>query len=234
MTATATAVTAASVAAAHPNLFLEAAEVRGPRGTVFGPITAQSNDPVTVVLGASGTGRTSLLLSLGGRMKLSAGQLGLRGFENPAELKDLRGVTGVVGFHGLDELEPSVSVGASIRERLSWALPWYRFAPRVTDALALEILRPTFGDVTIPGRRTLVRDLTGAQDLLLRVALARIESPEVLLVDNFDSLTDPAERAQVASRLRALADRGVASIVATADERDLALLGAERAAIHLG
>lgn len=214
-------------------LTLTDAEVRGPRGTVFGPLTAQSDDPITVVIGGRGNGRTSMLLTLGGRMRLSDGELELDDRTSPGKLRLLRKATGLVGFEGIDELEPSVTVGAIVRERLSWALPWYRRAPRITDERLAEMLAPAFGDLPMPGARTLVRDLTQAQDRLLRIALALIEQPSVLLVDDFDELRDPADRRLVAGRLTALAERGIRSVVVTADERDLELFGLAEAQIHL-
>lgn len=215
-------------------LTLTEAEARGPRGTVFGPVTARTDAPITVIIGGRGSGRTSLLLSLGGRMRLSAGALSVNGLPSPGRLSALRRETGLVGFTGIDELEPAVSVGAIVRERLAWATPWYRRASRLTEALLADVLTPAFGETPVPGPTTLVRDLTQAQDRLLRVALALIECPNLLLVDDFDDLRDPADRAMVASRLRALATHGVRSVVVTADPRDLELFGPDTAQIHLG
>ena len=59
---------------------------------------------------------------------------------------------------------------------------------------------------------------------LLRIALARIEGPEMLCIDNFDALLSPTERALVAERLRELAAYGLRVVVATSDLGDAALL----------
>lgn len=215
-------------------LILTDVAASGPRGTVFGPVSARTDDPITVVVGRRGSGRTSLLLSLGGRMRLSGGELSLNGLTSPGRLSALRRETGLVGFAGIDELEPSVSVGATVRERLAWASPWYRPARRVTPERLGALLAPAFGDTPMPEPGTLVRDLTQAQDRLLRIALALIERPSVLLIDDFDDLSDPADRVLVADRLRALATHGIDSVVVTADTRDLELFGLEAAQIHLG
>ena len=71
---------------------------------------------------------------------------------------------------------------------------------------------------------TLVGELDPASEMLLRIALARIEGPEMLCIDDFDALLSPTERALVAERLRELAAHGVRVVVATSDPSDAALL----------
>ncbi|QZY51113.1 ATP-binding cassette domain-containing protein [Leucobacter tenebrionis] len=203
-----------------PAVELRAAHVSAARGAVFGPLTATSTSPVTVVLGARGSGRTSLLLSIAGRMKLSGGSLETLG---ETKLSEIRRITGLVGFDGIDALEPSVTLGATLRERLGWALPWYRRTPRITPELSGELLAEAFGEFEQPDPAILVRELGPAEEMLVRVALALIEGPELLVVDDFDALRDPAERALVAERLSSLARRGIRIVVATTDPGDAAL-----------
>ena len=200
-----------------PNIELREAHVAAARGTVFGPLSASSHRPVTVVCGASGSGRTSLLLSIAGRMRLSDGTISTLG---DTGLAAIRARTGIAGFAEIDALEPAVSLGATLRERLAWALPWYRRTPRMSAALTEELLRPAFGDAESPDPGTLVRDLTSAEQMLTRIALALIERPQMLIIDDFDALRDPADRARVAERLSALASgRALASGPARASDR---------------
>jgi ABC-type multidrug transport system ATPase subunit len=207
-------------------LSLRAAYVSAARGAVFGPLDAESHAAVTVVLGSQGSGRTSLLLSLGGRMRLSDGSLEVLGESKAGKI---RRRTGIAGFDAIDALEPSVTLGDTLRERLAWASPWYRRVPRITPERSDELLAPAFGTgdtpaVAIPHPDILVRELTPAQDLLLRISLALIEAPELLLVDDFDALRNPAERAHVADRLAALAGTGLRVVLATSDPGDVELL----------
>lgn len=202
---------------------LRAAHLRGPRGPVFEPLTVTSRTPVTVVLGARGSGRTSLLLAIAGRMQLNGGSLATLGATEPAEIRRL---TGVVGFEAVDALEPSVTLAATLRERLGWALPWYRRTPRITPQLARELLADAFGDFEQPDPALLVRDLAPAEEMLVRVALALIEQPRLLVVDDFDALRDPADRVLVAERLSDLAQRGIRIVAATSDPGDAALFAA--------
>lgn len=203
-----------------PVVELHGAGVSGDRGAVFGPLSAVSDRPVTVVRGSRGTGRTSLLLAIAGRMRLDQGTIATLGESRPAEIRRL---TGIVGFAEIDALEPAVTVGATLRERLSWAMPWYRRTPRMTPELCSELLSEAFGDVEQPERTTLVRELNPAEEMLVRIALALTEGPEMLVFDDFDALRDPAERSLVADRLSALARRGIRIVIATSDPGDAEL-----------
>lgn len=206
---------------ATPVIDLQQVSVRGPRGPVFGPLTARSDSPVTVVLGPRGSGRTSLLLCIAGRMKPGEGSLAVLGETAPSAI---RRRTGIAGFEAVDALEPAVTLGATLRERLAWALPWYRRTPRMTPQLSRKLLAEAFGHLEQPGPDTAVHDLGPADEMLVRIALALIEQPDMLVIDDFDALRDPAERATVAGRLEALARRGLPIALATTDPGDIGLL----------
>lgn len=205
---------------------LSGAGVRAARGQVFGPLEAESNSPITVVVGARGSGRTSLLLSLSGRMRLSEGSLEVLGDDTAtrAGLARVRRRSGIAGFEAIDALERSVTVGDTLRERLAWAMPWWRRTPKISAALAEELLAEAFGEYEQPNPETLVRDLDPATEMLLRIALALLETPDLLCVDDLDALHNPAERALVAERLRHIAASGVRIIAATSDPADADLL----------
>lgn len=238
---------------ADPVLELRGAAVRGKRGTVFGPLDAESRGAVTVLLGGRGSGRTSLLLCLGGRMRLSEGSLAVLGetargrARERAQAGRIRRASGVAGFEALDALEPAAALGDTLRERLAWASPWYRRIPRMTPERSRELLAPAFGGLPQPDPDALVRELNPADEMLVRIALALIEAPALLLVDDFDALRDPADRALVASRVAALAaGSGTAGmpgapaapgatpalpiVLATSDPGDVELLAAHGAA----
>ncbi len=211
-----------------PAIRLSGAAATGGRGRVFGPLTAASDRPITVILGPRGSGRTSLLLCIAGRMRLDEGALETLGEVRPSEI---RRRTGLVGFEAIDALEPAVTLGDTLRERLAWALPWYRRTPRVTPDLAEELLSEAFGDYPQPDPGVLVRELGSAEEALVRVSLALIEEPDLLVFDDFDALRDPAERALVAERLNGLAERGVRSVLAASDPGDAELFAAHAPAV---
>ncbi len=219
------------VAVPPPVVECVAASVSGPRGTVFGPLTARSDAPITVVHGRRGSGRTSLLLAMAGRMRLDAGSVSLRGLDAGGRGREVRILAGIAGFDSIDALEPTARVAESLRERLTWISPWYVRVPRLGPSEVTLLLDPVFGDVQQPRHDTLIRDLTEAQELLLRIALALLESPTVVLVDDLDDVKDPTERAAVARRLTALTQDGIAFVVGSADDRDLSHFSPESSAL---
>lgn len=199
---------------------LEQATVTGPRGAVFESLNATSNKQQTVVIGTRGSGRTSMLLVLAGRMKLDSGDVQVLGLTGTSQI---RRATGIAGFGEIDALESQVTLAATVRERLSWEMPWYRRVPKVTDDVVRELLAPAFGETKIPAAKTLCRDFTPAEEMLVRISLALIASPSLLVVDDFDALRDPADRKLVAARLCALS---IPVVVSTSDAADAELFAA--------
>jgi ABC-type multidrug transport system ATPase subunit len=214
-----------------PHLEIVGATVRGARGAVFGPLDATSFAPVTIVLGNRGSGRTSLLLSAAGRMRIDQGTVKVCGVDALSHAAQVRRLTGIAGFDAIDLLESGATVGEAIRERLTWISPWYRRVPRLTDADVTRTLRPTFGLLAQPRANALVRDISEAQELLVRISLALLENPRVIVVDDLDDVKDPSERAAVADRIAALTRDGVVFILGSADDRDLNLFSPESRAV---
>lgn len=201
--------------------------VTGPRGVVFGPLDMSVLTPVTLVLGNRGSGRTSLLLALAGRMRITSGHASVMGIDITKEPAAARRATGIAGFDAIDLLEPTARVRDAVRERLTWTAPWYRRVPHLTDSQTRDLLAPVFGPLPMPAPHALVRDLSEAQDLLLRIALALLESPAMILVDDLDAVKDPRERSDVASRISHLSGVGTPFVVGSADARDLDLFTPE-------
>ncbi|WP_159451383.1 ATP-binding cassette domain-containing protein [Demequina sp. NBRC 110054] len=206
--------------ATPPVLDIRGASVATRRATVYGPLDARIAAPVTLVLGDRGSGRTSLLLSLGGRMRVSSGTIRTLGHDVTVDGRRVRELTALAGFAAIDRLDDSARISEVVRERLTWLAPWYRRVPTPTPREVHDALASVFGEVPVPTSGSFVRDLTEGQDLLLRVALASIEKPRVLLVDDLDDVKNPSERAQVAARLQALTEAGVSVVVGSADPRD--------------
>lgn len=182
-------------------------QLNGPHGRVYGPIDMHVDPGDLVVLqGPQGSGRTSLLLTLAGRMKPSAStvQLTVRGHDLPRERNAVQKVTAIAGFDGIDDLEPSVTVGDTLRERLAWLTPWYRRTPAVTDQTLRDLAAPVFGPRRVPKAATLIRDLDEVDAMLLRIVVALTAQPDVLVVDDLDQVHDTARRQIVWDRLAAL------------------------------
>lgn len=210
-------------------LAVEARELRldGKRGRIYGPVDlALGIGSLTLVTGRAGSGKTALLLTLAGRMRPNRGShLTVLGKALPGQASAVQHASSAVGIHGLDDLDEEVSVGATIREREAWLAPWYRIVRAVDDERVDRVLAPVFGEATTPTAKQLVHELDEADNLLLRIALAVLSEPALLVVDDIDQLHDTEGRGRVWQALRRLADSGVTVIVSAASPGELTRLG---------
>ncbi|MFT2817656.1 ATP-binding cassette domain-containing protein [Leifsonia sp. A12D58] len=192
------------------------------RGPVYGPVNLDIGTGVTVLCGPSGSGRTSALLTLAGRMKQSSGSVEVLGHSLPRGARRVQKRTSIAGFDGIDSLEESVSVGAAVRERQSWISPWWAFVKTPTQAQFAAVAAPIFGSAPLPSTNDTIWDLTELQALLLRITLAMLSKPDVLFVDQIEQLHEAASRRVLWECLDAIAARGTVVIVAaTAGEPEL-------------
>ncbi|WP_240926199.1 ATP-binding cassette domain-containing protein [Streptomyces sp. JB150] len=195
--------------------------VRGPRGWAFRGVRVEAEPGSLIAIeGPSGSGRTCLLLALTGRMKAAEGTAVVGGARLPRQMAAVRRVSALAHVPGVTDLEPALTVGEHLRERV---LLQRRFgdslrgllrprgerrdeaALRVDAALRAAGLDPA----ALPkGTRTAVRDLERVEALRLSVALALISRPGLLAVDDTDLKLSEAEHDEVWALLRSLADAG--------------------------
>lgn len=204
--------------------------LKGPRGWAFRGIDlAAEPGALIAVEGPSGSGRTSLLLALTGRMKATEGTATVGGAQLPKQLAAVRRFSAPAHVAGVTDLDPALTVGEHLRER---ALLQHRFGDSVR-----ALLRPRGGRTaeaklrvdtaltaagldreTLPkGARTAVRDLERLEALRLSIALALIGRPGLLAVDDLDLKLSDAERAEAWALLRSLATAGT-TVVAVCSE----------------
>ncbi|MEU1616228.1 ATP-binding cassette domain-containing protein [Streptomyces sp. NPDC005722] len=192
--------------------------LKGPRGWVFRDVafTAPAGGLIAVE-GASGSGRTCLLLSLTGRMRATEGRAEVAGFRLPRQLAAVRRVTALGPVAGVSELDPALTAGEHLRERVLLRRrfggslrellrrPGTSDGARIDEALAAAGLDLS----TLPkGERTAARDLERLEALRLGTALALLARPKVLAVDDADHKLSPAEREQAWRMLRGIAANG--------------------------
>ena len=190
----------------------------GERGSIYGPLDVDVAEGTLAVLrGPQGSGRTSLLLTLAGRMIPDASSnLVVLGHTLPGDRMAVQRQAALAGFAGIDELDDSVTVADHVRERLAWLSPWYRRQRRPDQAVVDTVLAPAFGDLPVPAADTVVWHLDEVEALLLRVGLAMAQAPRLLVVDDLDQVHDPARRELVWDRLEALAHDGLTVIASSA------------------
>ncbi|MFJ9024625.1 ATP-binding cassette domain-containing protein [Streptomyces sp. NPDC102259] len=195
--------------------------LRGPRGWAFRGVGVDAEPgSLIAVEGPSGSGRTSLLLALTGRMKATEGTATVGGARLPKQLAAVRRVGALAHVAGVTDLDPALTVGEHLRER---ALLERRFGGPVRELLRPRAERAAEVGLRIDtalsaaglelealpkGSRTAVRDLERLEALRLSVALALIGRPGLLGVDDIDLKLTDAERAEVWALLRSLAEAG--------------------------
>ncbi|MGW6928347.1 ATP-binding cassette domain-containing protein [Streptomyces sp. NPDC054950] len=195
--------------------------LRGPRGWAFRGIGLDAEPgSLIAVEGPSGSGRTSLLLALTGRMKATEGTATVGGARLPKQLAAVRRVSALAHVAGVTDLDPALTVGEHLRER---ALLERRFGgpvrellrPRTERAAEVGLRIDTalaaagLDRETLPkGSRTAVRDLERIEALRLSVALALIGRPGLLGVDDIDLKLTDAERGEVWALLGSLTEAG--------------------------
>ncbi|OPF79058.1 ABC transporter ATP-binding protein [Streptomyces antioxidans] len=195
--------------------------VKGPRGWAFrGADIAADPGALIAVEGPSGSGRTSLLLTLTGRMRPTEGDCGVDGFRVPQQMARIRRISALAHVPGVSELDPVLTVAEHLRER---ALLRRRFAdsprgllrPRreraAASRAAIDAALTAAGlnlDTLPKGPRTAVRDLERLEALRLSIALALIARPRLLAVDDADLKLSDADRAVAWALLRGVAEDG--------------------------
>ncbi|WP_449065103.1 ATP-binding cassette domain-containing protein [Planomonospora algeriensis] len=166
---------------------------------------------LTALAGQAGSGRTGLLLTLAGRMRPTAGVLTVAGHTRPREIRRVAAL-GLVD--GVNDLEGSLTVREHVHEQSRGLLWNARSAGRAAAALERAGL-----DLS-PDDRTLVRELGREQRVRLGVALALLDEPGLLVLDNVDAGL-PADRCDALwETLRDLAARGL-TVVASCTESPL-------------
>ncbi|MFE5844782.1 ATP-binding cassette domain-containing protein [Streptomyces niveus] len=199
--------------------------LKGPRGWVFQDVRVDvSPGGILAIEGASGTGRTCLLLALTGRMRPTAGHAEIAGLRVPRAMAAVRRISALGPVAGVSELDPALTVAEHLRER---ALLRRRFdtslggslrallrprAERAAEARgrtedALATVELDLADLP-KGGRTAVRDLERLEALRLSVALALIGRPRLLAVDDLDLKLSDTERAVAWDLLRSVAAGG--------------------------
>ena len=192
--------------------------LHGSRGLVYGPVDLTLPvGTMLIVQGTQGAGRSSLLLTLAGRMVPDRGSvLTVLGHDLPRARTQVQRRAAVAGFAGIDDLDESVRVADIVRERLAWLAPWHRRVPRVGQRAFAALAEPVWGERPVPRVDSQIWDLDEVDVMLLRIALAMAQQPALLLVDDVDQVRDSVGRQVVWSRLEAIAESGTTVVASVA------------------
>ncbi|MGI5118827.1 ATP-binding cassette domain-containing protein [Marinactinospora thermotolerans] len=184
--------------------------LRTGRGPVYQDVDLDAAPgSLTAVRAERGCGRTSLLLTLAGRMRPTSGSLRVDGHALPHRARLVRRIAALGVSEGVNDLDDRLRVREHLRERLHLRM---RPARGALTGAALE----SAGLAESDGRR-LVRDLSTLERRRLGVALALLEEPRLLLVDDLDLGLGPDHQRDLWRTLRDLADDGPTVVTACAD-----------------
>lgn len=165
---------------------------------------------LAAVVGPAGSGRSSLLLALAGRIQPTAGSLTVLGHDRAVDAGAVRELTSVARAAGVIGPEPALTVQESIEERcliddVASAEGHLRFR-RACAALQFA-----------PEPSAPVESVVGERGTLLAVALAYVRTSAVIVLDDLDRDVPPAGRGQLAQALGRLAGTGPAIVVTATD-----------------
>ncbi|MEV5708176.1 ATP-binding cassette domain-containing protein [Actinoallomurus sp. NPDC052274] len=184
--------------------------LRGARGWAYRDVDlALPEGGLAVVSGEAGSGRTSLLLTLAGRMRPTSGEVTVAGRSAPAAIQR---VAAIGETEGVNELDDALTVAEHVFERrhLRAGLLPRRRAKRSDEVAAA--LAPVGLDVD-PDTPT--GDLGPRDRHLLGAALALLDRPRLLVLDDVDRGMRGDHQREMWACLRALTRQAEVTIIAS-------------------
>lgn len=204
-----------------PAVSLRGWSLSGKQGDVFTDIDLEVPiGAIAVVRGPAGSGKTSFLLSLAARMRVSDGEGRLGDIDIRKQARTVRGQVAVGHIAGLTDLEDDFTVAQHVAERQIMLQPWYKpWASKSTLREVIGLIRDTFTtagemiDELPPGTfskqdaqradflidddgEVFVSELSELQKFFLEFGLASLSRPPVVVIDNIDYLRESADRAR--------------------------------------
>lgn len=198
---------------------------RGTRTILDGVTTDMVRGEVVALMGASGSGKTTMLRSMAGLEPFESGTIDVDGVtlgggvHSAHALRALRTKVGMVfQFHCLFEHLTAIDNVALAQVHV------HGIAHERATARGMELL----GQLGVAHRaHALPRELSGGEAQRVAIARALATDPPVLLMDEPTASLDPARRDELATIVRDLVTRGRTIVAATHDE-EFAERGATR------
>ncbi|MCO5975021.1 ABC transporter ATP-binding protein [Actinoallomurus soli] len=197
------------VRASAPLIVARGLSLRGARGWAYRDVDLSlAEGCLAAVSGEAGSGRTSLLLTLAGRMRPTSGDVTVSGRSAPAAIQR---VAAIGETEGVNELDDALTVAEHVFERRhlrAGILPRRRTRRRDEVAAALAPV----GLAVHPD--TPVGDLGPRDRHLLGAALALMDRPLLLVLDDVDRGMRGDHQREMWTLLRALTEQVGVTVVA--------------------
>ena len=189
----------------------------GSRGPVYGPLTFTIDaGEIACLVAGQGNGLSSLLLTIAGRMKPTAGQLQVGRYALPRKCRKVQRRSCVAGFENIDDLDPALSCAELIYERISLASAIISRRPGWDGELLTTLRYAVFGDDG-PTPKTQMWDLSALQQLQVRLFMAVVDQPELICFDAVDQLRDPHDQVKLWESLVRVSELGLTVVTNSAN-----------------
>jgi ABC-type multidrug transport system ATPase subunit len=187
----------------------------GPRGDVYGPVDLDVPAGWTMaVVGRQGSGRTSLLLTLAGRMRPTSGTLTVVGSDAIAHPRRVQRRCAVAGFATIDALDDGLRVREVVREQAEFSVPLWRRPLGLHSQGMAALIETVYGTAPFEPD-AFIWQLSTLERSQLRVLLALIASPSLLVVDDVDAVRRPADQERLWRTLQRACATGCTVIAAS-------------------
>lgn len=191
-----------------PGIRARALTVRAGRRTIVGPLDLDvPQGSLVVVEGTAGSGRSTLLLALTGRMRGVGGELEVAGVPG-TQGRRLRARTSVARISDLIDVDDPLTVTECVTERcLTDGVPAAQGSRR------MSLLEDELG-FRVPREET-VGDLSQLVRTLLLVLLAQLRPADLVVLDDLDTRLSPADQELALAHLARFAATGPTVVVST-------------------
>jgi len=191
-------------------------ELKSPLGCPYTGVNLDvRKGEVFAVCGRNGSGKTSLLLTMGGRMVFTKGSLTVLGYKMPRERGKVQKRVGLGLIKGQNDLPETQLV------RLAVAAEFDLYRRKPTKEAVAAYLEQwdllEYADMRI-------RELTERKLVQLGIALAWVGHPDIIIVDDIESQLVKAQSVEMMKRLLDLAHERHVTVLVAVLERDLAAM----------
>lgn len=197
-----------------PYISVRGLSLKTPMGTVYSGVNAEiEKGTVCALFGDAGCGKTALLLTLSGRMKMSSGEATVLGLELSSKYRVIRRSSAVSFIPGLNDVQPFLRVKNIMAAELS--LVGKKGNKENTDAY-LE--RCAFADK----KDVRFDDLNAYDRAYFGIILALAADPDLLCVDDVQTELTQHQSIKLMGVLRAIAQATGTTVLVCCSEYEIA------------